>query len=132
MVARLQFQDKPNINFGYAYDMTLSKFSGTHWGSHELMVRFEPHEKKGLAKRTKFNQKTSYYKAKKSESQFTKASVEELVAFRDSLIVSRVPEGPLDPFLNFLCDARRLYIRIKKFLAVVLPQNDIVDKLNIV
>lgn len=66
MVAMLQFQARPEINFGYAYDMTLSKFAGTNSGSHELMVRFEPHAKKVLAKRTQFNQKkSSYNKAKK-------------------------------------------------------------------
>jgi len=57
VVAMVQFQARPEINFGYAYDMTLSKFSGTNAGSHELMVRYEPHAKKFQAKRTKFNQK---------------------------------------------------------------------------
>jgi type IX secretion system PorP/SprF family membrane protein len=66
MVAMLQFQAKPEINFGYAYDMTLSKFSGTNSGSHELMVRFEPHAKKMQAKQAYNKQKkNSYNKAKK-------------------------------------------------------------------
>jgi len=66
MVAMFQFQAKPEINFGYAYDMTLSKFSGSNSGSHELMVRFEPHAKKVLAKRAQINQrKSGYNKAKK-------------------------------------------------------------------
>ena len=61
MVAMLQFQAKPEIQFGYAYDMTLSKFSGTNSGSHELMLRYEPHAKKMQAKRARLNQKKSGY-----------------------------------------------------------------------
>jgi type IX secretion system PorP/SprF family membrane protein len=66
MVGMLQFQATPEIHFGYAYDMTLSKFSGTNAGSHELMLRYEPHAKKMQAQRSRANvKKSAYNKPKK-------------------------------------------------------------------
>ena len=66
MVAMLQLQVKPEINFGYAYDMTLSKFSGTNSGSHELMLQYQPKAKKMQESRARFNaKKTSYNKPTK-------------------------------------------------------------------
>jgi len=66
VVAMVQFQAKPEFQIGYGYDMTLSKFSGTNAGSHELMLRYEPHAKKILAKKTQLSKKKmSYNKAKK-------------------------------------------------------------------
>jgi type IX secretion system PorP/SprF family membrane protein len=67
VVVMLQFQAKDELNFGYAYDMTLSKFSGTNSGSHELMLRYEPHAKDALKGRARLvNRKTSYNKPKKN------------------------------------------------------------------
>jgi hypothetical protein len=65
----LQFQPKPEFQFGYAYDMTLSKFSGSNSGSHELMLRYEPHAKTMMAKKAQLSKKkSSYNKAKKKRS----------------------------------------------------------------
>ncbi len=66
IVAMIQFQAKPELNFGYAYDMTLSQFSGTNSGSHELMLRYEPQAKQMQKSRARFaNKKASYNKPNK-------------------------------------------------------------------
>lgn len=67
VVIMLQFQAKEEFQFGYAYDMTVSKFSGTNRGSHELMLRYEPHAKEQLKNHAKFSntKKTSYNKPTK-------------------------------------------------------------------
>lgn len=75
MVAMVQFQAKPEIHFGYAYDMTVSKFSGTNAGSHELMLRYEPHAKKMHAKKARFNnKKNGYNKAKSRKPAYKRKS----------------------------------------------------------
>ncbi|HTE34185.1 MAG TPA: type IX secretion system membrane protein PorP/SprF [Chryseolinea sp.] len=71
VVAMLQFQVKDEMQFGYAYDMTMSKFSGANAGSHEIMLRYEPFAKtlkktqaRSLAKKTAYNKirKNNYRK----------------------------------------------------------------------
>ncbi|RAW02393.1 PorP/SprF family type IX secretion system membrane protein [Pseudochryseolinea flava] len=54
ILAMVQFQVKPELQFGYAYDMTVSGLSGTNSGSHEVMLRYEPHAKKH-ANKARFN-----------------------------------------------------------------------------
>lgn len=66
IIAMVQFQAKDELQFGYAYDMTISRYSGTNSGSHELMLRYEPFAKD--AKKTQAlaaKRKNSYNKAGK-------------------------------------------------------------------
>lgn len=73
VVIMLQFQVKDEFQFGYSYDMTTSKFSGTNRGSHELMLRYEPNAKEQIKSRARFaNKKSSYNKPKKKN--YRKAS----------------------------------------------------------
>lgn len=46
VVAMLEFRPRKEFQFGYAYDMTISGLAGTNSGSHELMLRYEPHASK--------------------------------------------------------------------------------------
>lgn len=54
IVAMVEFKPKPEFHIGYAYDMTISGLSGTNTGSHEVMLRFEPHAAK-VKSRARFN-----------------------------------------------------------------------------
>ena len=74
VVIMLQFQVKDELQFGYAYDMTVSKFSNTNSGSHELVLRYEPfakEAKKNLARYAK--KKTAYNKPRKNSNYRKKA-----------------------------------------------------------
>ena len=61
LVAMLQFQIKDELQFGYAYDMTVSGFSGTNSGSHELMLRYEPFAKEAKKKQAQIQKRKSAY-----------------------------------------------------------------------
>jgi len=61
VVAMLQFQLKDEIQFGYAYDMTVSRFAGTNSGSHELMLRYEPFAKEAKKKQAQLSRKKSSF-----------------------------------------------------------------------
>ena len=41
VVGLVEFQINPQLRFGYAYDMTLTRMKGYSHGSHEIMVRYE-------------------------------------------------------------------------------------------
>lgn len=61
IVAMLQFQMQDELQFGYAYDMTTSRFSGTNSGSHELMLRYEPFAKEAKKKQKQISSRKSSY-----------------------------------------------------------------------
>ena len=68
LVAMFQVQVKDEIQFGYAYDMTMSKFSGTNSGSHELMLRYEPFAKDAKKKQAQVSKrKNSFNKPSKRQ-----------------------------------------------------------------
>jgi type IX secretion system PorP/SprF family membrane protein len=75
LVAMLQFQVKDELQIGYAYDMTMSKFSGTNSGSHELMLRYEPFAKEAKKKQSQVSRrKTSFNKPNKRQMQKKRSS----------------------------------------------------------
>lgn len=79
ILAMIEFQVKPEIHFGYAYDMSLSGLAGTNSGSHELMLRYEPQAKKMASHHSRFNggaRKKSFNSPsrKKSYKSFKKRS----------------------------------------------------------
>lgn len=75
VVAMLQFQVKDELQFGYAYDMTTSRFSGTNSGSHELMLRYEPFAKEAKKKQAQVSRrKTSFNKPGKRAYQKKRSS----------------------------------------------------------
>jgi type IX secretion system PorP/SprF family membrane protein len=55
LLAMIELEVKPEIHFGYAYDMSLGGLRGTNSGSHELMLRYEPNAKKTASQRSKYN-----------------------------------------------------------------------------
>jgi len=61
VVLMLQFQIQDELQFGYAYDLTISQFSGTNSGSHELMLRYEPFAKEARKKQAQISRKRSGY-----------------------------------------------------------------------
>lgn len=64
IIALVQFQAKDELQFGYAYDMTISRYLGTNSGSHELMLRYEPFAKDAKRKQTlAAKRKSSFNKA---------------------------------------------------------------------
>ena len=46
VVAMVEFKPRKEVHVGYAFDYTVSQFAGSNGGSHELLVRFEPHAAK--------------------------------------------------------------------------------------
>jgi type IX secretion system PorP/SprF family membrane protein len=69
ILVMLEFQAQPELHIGYAYDMTLSKLSGTNAGSHEVLLRYDPFAKKHLKasrSRMNYNKKPVNKKNKKS------------------------------------------------------------------
>ena len=46
VVAMVEFKPRKEIHIGYAFDYTVSQFSGANGGSHELLLRYEPHASK--------------------------------------------------------------------------------------
>ena len=76
LVAMLQFQVQDELQFGYAYDMTISQFSGTNSGSHELMLRYEPFAKEAKKQHAQVaKRKASYNKpTRKQASKKKRAS----------------------------------------------------------
>ena len=67
VVIMLQFQANDEFQFGYAYDMTLSKFAGTNAGSHELFLRYEPFAKELKKAQARSSQRrNAYNKPKKN------------------------------------------------------------------
>ena len=60
----LEFQASPEIHVGYAYDMTLSKLSGTNSGSHEIMLRYEPFAKKLKTNRSRLGYKKASFNSR--------------------------------------------------------------------
>jgi hypothetical protein len=42
----IQIKPRRELEFGYAYDYTTSRFAGTNSGSHEVMLRYEPYASK--------------------------------------------------------------------------------------
>lgn len=46
VIAMIEFKPRKEIHIGYAYDYTVSGLAGTNAGSHEIMLRYEPHAAK--------------------------------------------------------------------------------------
>jgi len=75
VVAMVQLQVKDELQFGYAYDMTISQFAGSNSGSHELMLRYEPFAKEAKKKQAQVSRrKTSYNKPNKRQYQKKRTS----------------------------------------------------------
>lgn len=72
IVAMLQLQVKDEIQFGYAYDMTTSRFAGTNSGSHELMLRYEPFAKEAKKKQAQVSRRKSSYNKPSKRQQYKK------------------------------------------------------------
>jgi type IX secretion system PorP/SprF family membrane protein len=72
LVAMVQFQVKEELQFGYAYDMTVSQFSGTNSGSHELMLRYEPFAKEAKKKQVQVSKRKSSYNKPGRKQQYKK------------------------------------------------------------
>lgn len=64
LLAMIELEVKPEVHFGYAYDMSLGGLRGTNSGSHELMLRYEPNAKKMTAHRATYNNRSNYKRPK--------------------------------------------------------------------
>jgi type IX secretion system PorP/SprF family membrane protein len=64
LLAMIELEVKPEIHFGYAYDMSLGGLRGTNSGSHELMLRYEPNAKKMASHHSRYNNKSNHKRPK--------------------------------------------------------------------